>query len=60
MFLAQGGAENLKSLEPVIVVLAIGSVLFWRLVLKLVVIAVVAVIASGVIFFVQHLHHVPK
>lgn len=60
MFLAQGGPESLQSVEPAVVVLGIVVVLFWRVFLKILLIAVIVLVVSGFIFLVQDMHHVVR
>jgi len=56
MFLAQGAPENLQSLEPVIVVLSIAAVLFWRVVLRLLAIVIIVLFVSGVALLLEGIH----
>jgi hypothetical protein len=58
MFLAQGAPENLQSLEPVIVVLSIAAVLFWRVVLRILAIMIILLLVSGVVLLLEAMHHV--
>jgi hypothetical protein len=57
MFLAQGAPENLQSLEPVIVVLSIAAVLFWRVLLRILMIVILVLLVSGVVLLLEGTHH---
>ena len=56
MFLAQGAAESTSSLETMIVLVAIASVLFWRIAFKLLLIGVIALVISGLIAVAQQIN----
>lgn len=58
MLLAQQGSDSLHSLEPFIIVIAIASVLFWRVALKMLAIVLVVLLISGVILLLGAMHTV--
>ena len=45
---------------PLIIALAIACVTFWRLAVKLLVIAAVFLLISGIILVIQDLHHIVR
>jgi hypothetical protein len=60
MLLAQGGVENLQSVEPIVIILAITSILFWRVVVKILAVAAVVIFISGVILLLQVASHAAR
>jgi len=56
MFIAQASPENVQSLEPVIIIIAIALVLFWRAALKILAVIMVALIVSGIVMLIQNMH----
>ncbi len=62
MFAPQGAPQDLDSFRPIIVLAAIISVVFWRAVLKtilmIVAIILVVLLTSGAVLVFQSAHHV--
>jgi hypothetical protein len=59
-FVAQGAAQHVESARVAIVFIAIGIVVFWRVVLRLVLalimIAILVAVGSGVLVFMHGAH----
>lgn len=60
MFLAQGGLQDVQSLEAAIVVLAIVLVLFWRVALRVLAIVILILLVSGVVALGQQVSYLVK
>jgi hypothetical protein len=58
MLLTQAGSETLRSLEPAIVLIAISSIVFWRVTLRILAIALVALVVSGAVLVWTAMQHV--
>jgi hypothetical protein len=56
MFLVQGGSDGLHLLAPVVI--AIASLLFWRVALKILAIVLIVLVISGAIHLLGVIHHV--
>ncbi len=60
MFAAQAASQNLESIQAVTLLLAAGLVIFWRAVIKLMImvvaITVIALLGAGVFVLLQALH----
>lgn len=60
MFAAQATSQNLESIRAVTLLLATGLVIFWRAVIKLMImvvaITVIALLGTGVFVLLQGLH----
>lgn len=60
MFLAQGGLQDVQSLQPAIVILAIALVLFWRVAVRVLVIVILILLVSGALALVQQVSDLAK
>jgi hypothetical protein len=58
MLLTQASSESLHSLEPVIVLIAISSVVFWRVTLRILALALVGLAFSGAVLVWTAVQHV--
>jgi hypothetical protein len=58
MLLTQASSESLHSLEPVIVLIAISSIVFWRVTLRILAIALVVLVVSGAVLAWTAMQHV--
>jgi hypothetical protein len=58
MFVAQGTSQTVESVQAVIVLAATMSVIFWRLLLKIAVIVMLALLVYGAILIFQSIHYV--
>jgi hypothetical protein len=57
MLLAQGASHGPQSLEPLLVVLAILAVLFWRIALRILTVVIAVLLLTGTLALLHHLQH---
>jgi hypothetical protein len=56
MFAAQGNPQDLSSLVPIVLVAITGMVIFWRTMIKVVVIGLILLMVLGFSYLLQNLH----
>jgi hypothetical protein len=56
MLASQGSAQDIESVRAVIVVIAVGAAIFWKELLRLLVVLVVIAVGAGAFMLVQGMH----
>jgi len=56
MFVAQGSMPDPESIRAIVLLVTAGAVMFWRIAIRLVVIAAILLVVLGALTVVQSLH----
>ena len=56
MLASQGSAQDIESVRAVIVVIAVGAAIFWKELLRLLIVLIVIAVGAGAFMLVQGVH----
>jgi len=56
MLASQGSAQDIESVRAVIVVIAVGAAIFWKELLRLLIVLIVIAVGAGAFMLVEGMH----